>query len=242
MRGPNPSEYVSTRMPIRRASTRCPASWAAISSPRPTTATAMAMRADSIADAQDLRRNYVVLRTIPRGFAMRRMLTVVGSALLALACSAQRPAAKLDDSGLARLNESQMEPVDAARIEEGRAHDAVSRARANEADARARLEVAKSERGVADAQLKRALAERDLLKKQYADKDKLAEGDQEIAGAQGRIRATDLKLRYLEQMIAVAESERRLAEAHVGTAQALTERAKHRAMRAGNAPAAASAT
>jgi len=169
------------------------------------------------------------------------MLTVVGSALLALACSSQKPAAKLDDSGLARLNESQMEPVDAARIEEGRAHDAVSRARANEADARARLEVAKSERGVADAQLKRALAERDLLKKQYADKDKLAEVDQEIAGAQGRIRATDLKLRYLEQMIAVAESERRLAEAHVGTAQALTERAKYRAMRAGNAPEAASA-
>jgi len=171
---------------------------------------------------------------------MRRIQTVLGSALLALACSSQKPAAKLDDSGLARLNESQMEPVDEARIEEGRAQDAVSRARANEADARARLEVAKSERGVADAQLKRAQAERDLLKKQYADKDKMAEVEQEIAGAQGRIRATDLKLRYLQQMIGVAESERRLAEAHVGTAKALTDQAKLRAMRAGNAPEAAS--
>ena len=171
---------------------------------------------------------------------MRRILTVLGSTLLALACSSQKPAAKLDDSGLARLNESQMEPVDEARIEEGRAHDAVSRARANEADARSRLEVAKSERGVSEAQLKRALAERDLLKKQYADKDKMAEVEQEIAGAQGRIRATDLKLRYLQQMIGVAESERRLAEAHVGTAKALTDQAKLRAMRAGHAPEAAS--
>ena len=172
---------------------------------------------------------------------MRRILILVSGALLAAACSSQKPAAKLDDSGLARLNESQMEPVDEARIEEGRARDAVSRARANEADARARLDVAKSERAVAEAQLKRAMAERDLLKKQYADKDKMAEVEQEIAGAQGRLRATDLKLRYLEQMIGVAEAERRVAEAHVGTAQALTERAKYRAMKAGNAPEAASA-
>src|SRR5712664_1835215 len=67
MRGPNPNEYVSTRMPIRRASTRCPASWAAIKSPRPTTATTMAMKAGSIADARDRRRNYVVLGTTPLG-------------------------------------------------------------------------------------------------------------------------------------------------------------------------------
>ncbi len=146
---------------------------------------------------------------------MRRILTVLGSTLLALACSSQKPAAKLDDSGLARLNESQMEPVDEARIEEGRAHD--------------------------EAQLKRAQAERDLLKKQYADKDRMAEVEQEVAGAQGRIQATDLKLRYLQQTIAVAESERRLAEAHVGTAQARTERAKLRAMKAGNVPQAGSA-
>src|SRR3954466_4483662 len=114
MRGPNPNEYVATRMPIRRASTKCPASWAAIKSPRPTTATTMAMKARSIADARDRRRNYVVLRTTSWEFAMRRILTVLGSTLLALACSSQKPAAKLDDSGLARLNESQMEPVDEA--------------------------------------------------------------------------------------------------------------------------------
>jgi chromosome segregation ATPase len=162
---------------------------------------------------------------------------------LALACASKpnKPVAKVDDSGLARLNEQQMQPIDDARVEQGRAQDAVARARANEADARARLEVAKTEREVGDAQLKRSVAERDLLKKQYADKDKMAEVEQEIAGAQGRLRATDLKLRYLEQMIGVAEAERRVAEAHVGTAQALTERAKYRAMKAGNAPEAASA-
>ena len=170
---------------------------------------------------------------------MRSILLVVGGVLIA-ACSSQKPAAKLDDSGLARLNESQMEPVDEARVEEGRAQDALSRARANEADARARLEVARSERAVADAQLKRAVAERDLLKKQYADKDRMAEVEQEIAGSQDRIRATDLKLQYLQQMIGVAESERRLAETHVLTTRAQTERAKYRAMKAGNAPEAAS--
>jgi chromosome segregation ATPase len=164
----------------------------------------------------------------------------VGGALIAAACSSQKQVTKVDDSGLARLNEAQMEQVDEARVEEGRSHDALSRARANEADARSRLEVAKSERGVVEAQLKRALAERDLLKKQYADKDKMAEVEQEIAGSQDRIRATDLKLQYLQQMIGVAEAERRLAESHVGTSHAVTERAKYRAMKAGNAPQAAS--
>jgi hypothetical protein len=171
---------------------------------------------------------------------MRNIGLAVVGALIAAACSSQKPAAKLDDSGLARLSESQMEPVDEARVEEGRAQDQLSRARANEADARARLEVARSERGVADAQLKRAVAERDLLKKQYADKDRMAEVEQEIAGSQDRIRATDLKLQYLQQMIGVAESERRLAEQHVMTTRGQTERAKYRAMKAGNAPEAGS--
>src|SRR5438046_10555544 len=109
------------------------------------------------------------------GVRMRRFLISVGGILLAVACSSQKPVAKVDDSGLARLNEAQMEPVDSARVEEGRANDGLAKARAREADARARLEVAKSERGVADAQLKRALAERDLLKKQYASNDKMAD-------------------------------------------------------------------
>ena len=171
---------------------------------------------------------------------MRGILIAVGSALMAVACSSQKPAARVDDSGLSRLNESQMEPVDDARVEEGRAHDAVARVRANEADARARLEVARSERTVAEAQLKRALAEKDLRKKQYASKDQIAEIDDEIAGAQDRLKASDLKLQYLQQMVSVSEAERKLAEAHVVTAQALTEQSKYRAMKTANAPQAGS--
>ena len=172
---------------------------------------------------------------------MRRIFLALGMGGALVACSSQKPVAKVDDSGLARLDESQMQPVDDARVEEGRARDDLARSRANEADARARLEVARSERGVAEAQLKRAIAERDLLKKQYATKEQMAEVEQEIGGSQDRVKATDLKLQYLQQMIGVAESERRVAESHVITAQALTEQAKLRAMKAGNAPQASSA-
>src|SRR2546425_8856519 len=175
------------------------------------------------------------------GVRMRGSLIAIGSALIAVACSSQKPAARMDESGLSRLNESQMEPVDDARVEEGRARDAAARARANEADARARLEVARSEQNVAEAQLKRALAEKDLRKKQYASKDQIAEIDDEIAGAQDRLKASDLKLQYLQQMVSVSEAERKLAEAHVVTAQALTEQSKYRAMKTANAPQAGSA-
>jgi chromosome segregation ATPase len=169
--------------------------------------------------------------------AGRRLLVWGTGAVLALGCaSSKQEVVRADDSGLARLNESQMEPVDDARVEEGHAHDAVAKAKANDADARARLEVAKSERAVSEAQLKRALAERDLLKKQYAAKDVLARADEQIAAAQERVKATDLKLAYLNQMIGVSESERKAAEAHVITAQAKVEQAKYRAMKAGNAP------
>src|SRR2546423_1456493 len=239
MRGPKPSEYVSTRMPIRRASSRCPASWAAMSRPRPTTATTMAMKRGSIAHAPPARRHYVEVATC-QGVRMRRTLIAVCGSVLAAACSSQKPAAKVDDAGLARLNEAQMEPVDEARVEEGRARDVLARARATEADARARLEVARSERSVSEAQLKRAQAEKDLLKRQYASKDQMAEIDQEIAGSQDRLKATDLKLQYLQQMIGVAEAERRVAESHVITTQTLTEQTKYRAMKAGNAPEAGS--
>ena len=192
----------------------------------------------SIADAGSQRRNYVDHRT--PGDRMRRILIAMGSGLIVAACSSQKPAAKLDESGLARLNESQMEPVDEARVEEGRARDDLARARAKEADSRAQLEVARSERAVADAQLKRALAEQDLLKKQYANKEQMAEVEQEIAAAQDWIKVSDLKLQYLSQMIGLAEAERKVAEAHVATTQALTEQAKYRAMKAGNAPEAGS--
>src|SRR2546428_7471300 len=171
-----------------------------------------------------------------QGVRMRGSLIAVGSALIAVACSSQKPAARMHESGISRLNESQVETVDDARVEEGRAHDAAARARANEADARARLEVARSERSVAEAQLKRALTEKDLRKKQYASKDQIAEIDDEIAGAQDRLKATDLKLQYLQQMVSVGEAGRKLAEAHVVTAQALTEQSKYRAMKTANAP------
>lgn len=167
---------------------------------------------------------------------MKKLIAWGAGALLAAGCSQHRPMTKVDDSGLARLDENQMEPVDNARIEEGRANDAVAKARANEANARAQFEVAKSEKDVSEAQLKRSLAERDLLKKQYASQDQLARAGQEIQGAQDRVKATDLKLSYLNQMIAVAETERKAAEAHVLTAHAATEQAKYRAMKAGNAP------
>jgi chromosome segregation ATPase len=170
---------------------------------------------------------------------MRRLSFVLGL-MVAGACASHKQEAKLDESGLARLNEQQMQPVDDARVELGRAQDAVARAKAGEQDARAQMEVAKSEHDVADAQLKRATAQRDLLKKQYADQDSMARADQDIRAAQERLKAADLKLQYLNQLIATRTAERKAAEAHVGTAQALTEQAKYRAMEENNIPQAQS--
>jgi hypothetical protein len=163
---------------------------------------------------------------------------VMSGALLGLAvgCASHKTVQKLDDSGLARLDEQQMQPVDDARIEEGHAHDALAKARSNEAEARSRVEVAKSERDVAEAQLKRSSAELDMLKKQYADRDAIAHAENDIRSAQERIKATGLKQEYLNKMIGISVKERELAEAHVDTAAALTEQAKFRAMKAGNAP------
>src|SRR5262249_54073274 len=187
-RGPKPSEYVSTRIPIRRASTRCPASWAAISRPRPTMATRMAMKRGSIAD-QCLRcAKY-------SGADMRRR--ILGAAVALAACAEHHTLTRVDASGLSRLDEQQMQPVDDARVDEGRAQDAVAKAKAAEADARARLEVAKSEKDVSEAQLKRSIAERDLLKKQYAPKDQVAQAEENIEAAQDLVKATEFKLAYL---------------------------------------------
>src|SRR3954470_18649646 len=72
-----------------------------------------------------------------QGEPMRKM-ALFGVVAVAAACSSQKPVARVDDSGLARLDEQQMQPVDDARIEVGRAQDALARSRANEADARAR--------------------------------------------------------------------------------------------------------
>jgi chromosome segregation ATPase len=172
---------------------------------------------------------------------MRISRWAVPACALALSCaSSPKPVQRVDDSGLARLDESQMQPVDDARVEQGRAQDALARARSNEADARARLEVAKTERGVADAQLKRAVAERDLLKKQYAPQDQLVRADEEVRAAQERIRSADLKRAYLERMVQVAQADRNAAAAHVDTVAAMVEQAKFRAMKAADVPQAQS--
>jgi chromosome segregation ATPase len=171
-----------------------------------------------------------------------RILGVLATLAAAAACShAQKPVAAVDDSGLARLNEDQMQPVDDARVEEGRARDALARARASEADARARLDVASTERSVAEAQLKRSQAERDLLKKEYANRDQMAKVEEDIRASQQRIQAADLKRQYLDRMVQVAQAETRLAQAHVKTAEAMTEQSKLRAMRNANIPEADSA-
>jgi hypothetical protein len=116
----------------------------------------------------------------------------------------------------------------------------VARAKANEADARARLDVANTERAVGDAQLKRALAERDLLKKQYANQEQMARADDEVRAAQQRIQAADLKRSYLEKMVQVAQADTQTAQAHLATSQALTEQVKFRAMKAADVPQAQS--
>jgi hypothetical protein len=170
-----------------------------------------------------------------------RILGFFATVLAAAACShAEKPTPKVDDSGLSRLNEDQMQPVDDARVEEGRGRDALARARANEADAKARLDVAGTERSVADAQLKRSLAERDLLKKEYASRDQMAKVEGDIQASQQRIQAADLKRQYLERMLQVAQAESKLAQAHLKTAEAMIEQSKLRAMRGANVPQAES--
>src|SRR4051812_8164452 len=176
------------------------------------------------------------LKNFQLGDQMRIMAWAAGVLVLAGCGSHTREMTKVDDSGLARLDESQMGPVDDARIEEGRAQDAVAKAKAAEADAKARFEVAKSEKDVGEAQLKRSVAERDLLKKQYAPRDQIVQAEENIQSSQEQIKAIDLKLKYLDQLSKVAAREREATEAHVATAHAATEKAKYDAMKAGNAP------
>src|SRR4051794_15290851 len=135
------------------------------------------------------------------GALMRNLILGAAVALVA-GSSPQHTVAEVGESGLARVDEREKEPAGGARVGGRRAQDAVAKSRAAESDARARFEVAKSEKSVADAQLKRSVAERDLLKKQYAPKDQLAQADQNILASQDRLKATDLKIAYLNQMIA----------------------------------------
>lgn len=82
-------------------------------------------------------------------------------------------------------------------------------------------------------------AQLDLLKKQDASRDSIAHAEQDVKAAPDRIEAADLKLQFLNQLIKLRETERKAAEAHVLTAEALVEQSKLRAMKAGNAPQAA---
>ncbi|GAC1340857.1 MAG: hypothetical protein NVSMB23_11700 [Myxococcales bacterium] len=137
---------------------------------------------------------------------------------------------RIDNSSMTRLNDQQMQPVDDARKEEGRARDALARARANEAEAHTRVEVAKAERNVAVAQLNRAKAEHDLLVQQKAAPTDVARASAAQKTSEDRVRATDLKIEYLNRMIGVAQRETRLADLHAQTQGAMVERAKYQAL------------
>lgn len=137
---------------------------------------------------------------------------------------------RIDNSSMTRLNEKQMQPVDDARVEEGRARDALARAKANEAEAHTRVEVAKAERDVSVAQLNRAKAERDLLVQQKASPVDVSRATAGQKTAEERVRASDLKIEYLNRMIGVAQRETRLADLHAQTQGAMVERAKYQAL------------
>lgn len=141
---------------------------------------------------------------------------------------------RIDNSSLTHLNEQQMQPVDDARIEDGRARDALARAKANETEARTRVEVAKAEKDVSVAQLNRAKAEHDLLVQQKAAPAEQARAAQARKDAEDRVRASDLKIDYLGKMVEVSGKETALADAHAQVTTALVERAKYHALQAGD--------
>jgi hypothetical protein len=137
---------------------------------------------------------------------------------------------RIDDSSMTRLNEEQMQPVDDARIEEGRARDALARATANESEARTRVEVAKTEKEVAVAQLNRAKAEHDLMVKQKVAPEEHGRAAQARKDAEDRVTAADLKIEYLGRMVEVSSKEVALADAHAKVSTAMVERAKARVL------------
>ena len=140
---------------------------------------------------------------------------------------------RVDDGALARLNEQQMQPVDDARIEEGRAKDGLARAKLAVADSKAKIEVAKAEREVAVAQLNRTKAEADLLNQQKADLKDIERAKLDAQMAAERVRAVDLKIDYLNKTIGIANLEQEVATQHAIVAQEVTERAKYQALQQG---------
>jgi hypothetical protein len=137
---------------------------------------------------------------------------------------------RIDDSSMTRLNEQQMQPVDDARIEEGRARDALARAKANDSEARTRVEVARAEKDVAVAQLNRAKAEHDLMVKQKVAPDEHGRAALARKDAEDRVGAADLKIEYLGRMVEVSSKEVALADAHAKVSTAMVERAKARVL------------
>jgi hypothetical protein len=166
-------------------------------------------------------------------FGWKSAGAALGLAVLA-GCAHKQQAAteRVDNSSMTKLNEQQMQPVDNARVDEARAHDALARARANEAEAHTRIAVAKAERDVSVAQLNRAKAERDLLVQQKASPGEVARATANYKTAEDRLRATDLKIDYLNKMTGVAERETHLADLHAQTQSAIVERAKYQALAA----------
>jgi hypothetical protein len=157
-----------------------------------------------------------------------------GLALVTACGGTKKAAVKIDDGALARLNEQQMQPVDEARIEEGRARDHQARAHAATQDAKAKMDVARAERDVATAQLNRAKAELDMLQKQKADTKDILRAKGDLQNAQDRVKAVDLKIDYLKRMAGVAGLEEQLAAQHAEVAKASTERAKFQALHGAN--------
>jgi len=166
---------------------------------------------------------------------MMRMGTwaAIGLGALVGACGGSKPApTKIDDGALARLNEGQMQPVDEARIEEGRARDQLARAHAAVQDAKAKVDVTKAERQVAVAQQNRAKAEYDMLNRQKADTADLLRAKMDAQNAGERVKAVDLKIDYLNRTVGVVQLEEQVAQQHAVVAQAGTERAKFQALHA----------
>jgi hypothetical protein len=166
---------------------------------------------------------------------MRSAIFSLGAMLcigLLAGCSHEKPVQTIDNGALVRLSEGQMQPVDDARVEEGRARDNVARAAAGVQEAKAKIEIAKAERDVATAQQKRTQAELEMLQKQKADATDIDRAKQDLTIAQQRVQAVDFKLDYLSRSVGISQGEQRVAEQHAQVAAAAVEKAKFGALHA----------
>jgi hypothetical protein len=158
----------------------------------------------------------------------------LGALLGACSSSQQAQIKPIPTSALGHLNEQQLQPVDAARVDAGRARDQYARSQAAVQDAKAKLQVAQSEKQVAVAQQDRAKSEREMLEKQNADPATLDRARKSEALAAQRVQASDLKIDYQNKAINVAQAEEQVAAQHVNVANASAENAKLQALRQGD--------